>query len=136
MRLNPSGTPGADLAWLPVVERIYRLFVDERVDAASIAHRLNDEGVRTPRGAGWSSTAIVRILQSSAYVALIRFRGALLHANHEPVIDPRCGIASKRSSPNASGRKTGGGLARPEVSAGRARAAALLCVRRWGSFVR
>jgi site-specific DNA recombinase len=87
LRDDGSGKPVSDPAWLPLVERMYHLYVRERLDTASIARCLNAEGIRTPRGARWTRAGVVRILRCSAYVALIRWNGHLLPAAHDPVID-------------------------------------------------
>ena len=54
-----------------------------------IAARLNAEGTPTPRGPGGPGASVLRILQCSAYAALIRWKGRLLPAAHDPVIDRR-----------------------------------------------
>jgi DNA invertase Pin-like site-specific DNA recombinase len=86
-RGDSSGKPVSDPAWLPVVERVYQLYVEERLTRGSIAARLNAEGTRTPRGARWTGASVLRILRCGAYVGRIRWKGRFLPAAHDPVID-------------------------------------------------
>jgi site-specific DNA recombinase len=86
MIYDENGTPSADDRWLPLTERIFEMYVDDRLGTPTIAHVLNDEGLRTPDGAKWSGPKIVRILRSAAYVSIVRYNGTEYPALHDPVI--------------------------------------------------
>ncbi len=50
-----------------LVRRIFRQYLRERIGMAVLAHKLNLEGVPSPRGAQWSGTTIRGILSHPAY---------------------------------------------------------------------
>jgi DNA invertase Pin-like site-specific DNA recombinase len=50
-----------------IVERIFRVFVDEHRSLSAIAKTLNSEGVRFLGGAQWNAATVTRLLRQSAY---------------------------------------------------------------------
>lgn len=54
-----------------VVRRIYALYAVQRIGAAAIARRLNEEGVLTKRGSQWSQNAVRRILHNELYTGKV-----------------------------------------------------------------
>lgn len=95
-----------------VVRRIFEEYVSG-VGVNRIAAGLNEDGIRTRRGAGFSARSILAVLPNRTYLGEICLKGETLATGaHEPIIDPETFAqaerlrAAKRSRPN-------GGRGRP-----------------------
>jgi site-specific DNA recombinase len=53
-----------------------------------IALGLNDDGVRTVKGAEWSQTRVAQVLSNPLYVGKVRHLGDYFDGNHEPIFTP------------------------------------------------
>lgn len=71
----------------PVVEKVFDLFVNERLGAASIRKKLNESGYRTRSGRNWSTKTIRDMLGSYAYIGLVTHYDEIHPGQHEPLID-------------------------------------------------
>lgn len=69
----------------PVVQRIFRRYIETQ-SCQTIAAELNADGVRTRKGTIWNKQQIYRILNNYAYVGLINYKGEIIQASHEPII--------------------------------------------------
>lgn len=54
-----------------VIRRIFRMYIDEGYGASKISSMLNDDGLRTKRGCGWTQNAVCRILTNELYMGKI-----------------------------------------------------------------
>jgi len=54
-----------------VVRRIFDMYLYDRIGCAAIARLLNEEGLKTKRGADWSQVAIGRLLKHEIYIGKI-----------------------------------------------------------------
>ncbi|MHB1315085.1 MAG: recombinase family protein [Christensenellales bacterium] len=54
-----------------VVQRIFVMYAHEGLAPAGIARRLNQEGIKTKRGAAWSQSSIARILENRIYIGYV-----------------------------------------------------------------
>ncbi len=54
-----------------VVRRIFRMYVEDGMGCLAIAKSLNNEGLRTKRGASWSQNAISRIIRNQIYIGKV-----------------------------------------------------------------
>jgi len=87
-----------------VVREIFELNCNQGVGQRSIANRLNQRGVRAPRGRNWSASSIGNILRNRVYIGqtvwnrsrkvgregreeLPRERWIIAEASHEPIVD-------------------------------------------------
>jgi site-specific DNA recombinase len=87
LKFDDDGRPVPDPKHLPVAQRIYEMYVRERLGSTTIARILNAEGAANPRGRKWTPQLINTVLRSSAYAGMVRWNKELLAAAHEPVID-------------------------------------------------
>jgi site-specific DNA recombinase len=71
----------------PLVERVFDMFVNERLGTSAIRNRLNSEGRRTPSGRRWSSKAIGDMLGSYAYIGLVTHYDEIHPGQHLPLIE-------------------------------------------------
>jgi site-specific DNA recombinase len=70
----------------PVVRRIYRLYIKDRLGTIAIAHKLRAEHAPAP-SAGWGHPAVHRVLTNPTYLGRIRWRDQDFASEHEPLID-------------------------------------------------
>lgn len=70
-----------------IVERVFNLYVDERLGAAAIRNWLNEKGHRNRSGRRWSTQAIVDMLGSYAYIGLVTHYDELHPGQHKPIIE-------------------------------------------------
>ena len=70
-----------------VVQSIFAAYVEERLGATAIAHRLNDTGRRSRNGRLWSNQAVLRLLRNPTYVGKIRHDDQVHDGKHEPIVD-------------------------------------------------
>ena len=82
-----DGVPIADMDWLPVAARVYRMYCDDRLGTVKIARTLNNEGTRTPTGSMWTPAAVGTLLKSAAYIGAVRYGGEIIDGAFDPVID-------------------------------------------------
>ncbi len=57
----------------PLVEMIYKMYAEDHVGGATIAHRLNALGSVTPRGNSWTADTIVTLMQNPVYKGFVRW---------------------------------------------------------------
>ena len=71
----------------PVVRRIFRLYVRDRLGTRAIANALNADGHRTKAGNPWSGAAVLTVLRNRVYLGEVYYRG-LWHKGdrHHPSI--------------------------------------------------
>ena len=69
----------------PVVQRIFKRYIEVQ-SCQTIAAELNVDGVRTRKGNIWNKQQIGRILNNYAYVGKINYKGEIIQASHEPII--------------------------------------------------
>lgn len=73
-----------------VVRRIFELYADG-IGMLTIAHRLNGEGVKPPRGRGWAPSGIREMLHRPLY------RGEIVWGKHQKIV--RAGTKALRAKP-------------------------------------
>ena len=56
-----------------IIRRIFDQYVNENVGTQTIANRLNDLGIKSPRGLLWQSDAILTILDNIHYIGKVRW---------------------------------------------------------------
>jgi site-specific DNA recombinase len=71
-----------------VVRYIFRIYVQEGLGIRLIARRLNQEGLRTRRGANWSMVSIRDILRNRAYLGTYARFGVRVPGSHPPLVSP------------------------------------------------
>ena len=76
----------ADEQRAPTVKRIFQLYTNGRLGAASIARRLTTEQAPSPPR-GWQPAVVLLILQNEAYIGRVHWRGETFQGLHEPLID-------------------------------------------------
>jgi DNA invertase Pin-like site-specific DNA recombinase len=91
--INPAtgksmGSPGIepDPENASVVRRMYRMYLDGQ-GLRSITQTLNDEGVPSMKGNGWSTTTVGRLLSKRHYLGEFEFKGEVVKGGWEPIID-------------------------------------------------
>jgi site-specific DNA recombinase len=77
--------PEADEA--AVVRLVFRLYIQDRVGAKTIAHTLNERGHRTTTGGQWSAHQVLRVLANRVYLGELTFRGITATGCHPPIIE-------------------------------------------------
>jgi site-specific DNA recombinase len=81
-----------DDAGAQLVRRIFAIYLgegEERLGLASIAARLNDEGIPTPGGATqWRHPSILAIIRNPIYAGLVRYAGATVNLPELAIITP------------------------------------------------
>jgi site-specific DNA recombinase len=70
----------------PLVQRIFDLYVTDRLGTTAIAKLLRAEGSPAP-AAGWSHPGVHFILTNPTYTGRIRWRDQLFEGTHEPLVD-------------------------------------------------
>ncbi len=70
----------------PVVRRIYKLYVEDRLGTIAIAQQLRSEHAPAP-SAGWGHPAVHRVLTNRTYLGRIRWRDQNFQSTFEPLID-------------------------------------------------
>jgi site-specific DNA recombinase len=70
----------------PTVQRIYRLYVEDRLGTIAIAQQLRAEHAPAP-SAGWGHPAVHRVLTNTTYLGRIRWREQDFQSTFEPLID-------------------------------------------------
>jgi site-specific DNA recombinase len=86
-RLEAGGELVPDPLAAPLVERIFDLYLSERLGTPAIAKQLNESGERTQGGNPWSGGTVATILRNRAYLGMVPWRGELHPGDHEPLID-------------------------------------------------
>jgi site-specific DNA recombinase len=71
-----------------VVRYIFRLYLKDGLGIRRIARRLNEEGLRTRRGALWSMVTVRDLLRNRAYLGTYTRFGVRIPASHPPLISP------------------------------------------------
>ncbi|MQC48330.1 MAG: hypothetical protein DWG77_04450, partial [Chloroflexi bacterium] len=71
----------------PVVQRIFREYVEEGEGLRRIAAGLNRDGIRTKLGGPWAPGSVRTILRNTAYTGLYRRVGVVVPASHPPLVD-------------------------------------------------
>jgi site-specific DNA recombinase len=71
------------------VEIVRRIFSDYLADVGTntIARRLNEDGVRTRRGAMFSARVVIDTLSNPVYIGLVRFKDQQFRGEHDGIID-------------------------------------------------
>lgn len=82
-----DGRLAPDPITAPVVRRIYRLYVQDRLGTIAIAQQLRAEHAPAP-SAGWGHPAVHRVLTNPTYLGRIRWRNQDFASEHEPLIAP------------------------------------------------
>ncbi len=86
----------------PLIRRIFDIYLAKGVGAKEVAKRLNEEGLRTPKGKLWGTKSVLRILRNTIYKGTLSLRFKTKHAQylqekdqqiviedaHEPIISP------------------------------------------------
>jgi DNA invertase Pin-like site-specific DNA recombinase len=70
-----------------VVRRIFQEFVETGVGLARLARRLDEGGIRPPRGKRWGQHTLANILDQPVYMGQVRFKGETFAGNHPPIIE-------------------------------------------------
>ncbi len=81
-----DGQLAPDPITAPVVRRIFRLYVGDRLGTIAIAHQLRAEHAPST-AAGWGHPAVHRVLTNPTYLGRIRWRDQDFQSTHEPLID-------------------------------------------------
>jgi DNA invertase Pin-like site-specific DNA recombinase len=71
-----------------VVRYIFRLYLKDGLGIRRIARRLNEEGLKTRRGALWSMVTVRDLLRNRAYLGTYTRFGVRVPASHPPLISP------------------------------------------------
>lgn len=72
-----------------VVRYIFRLYLKDGLGIRRIARRLNEESIRTRRGALWSMVTVRDLLRNRAYLGTYSRFGVRVPASHPPLISPK-----------------------------------------------
>ena len=72
-RRNPPKKLVVEPTTRPIVERIFRDYVENDTGLSGIAWRLNDEGIPSPRGKRWRPAAVAFILRDAVYTGLFEW---------------------------------------------------------------
>jgi len=78
-----------DPARIAIVQRIFRMYAEERMGAEAIAQVLNAEGHRSKNGVPFARPNVLWILRNPVYVGKVAFRGKVHSGRHETIIDER-----------------------------------------------
>ncbi len=71
-----------------VVRYIFRLYLNEGIGIRLIARRLNEEGLKTRRGANWSMVSIRDILRNRVYLGTYSRFGVRVAGSHPSLVSP------------------------------------------------
>jgi len=85
----------------PLIRRIFEIYLSQGIGAKELAKKLNNEGLRTPRGHRWGTNSVLRTLRNPIYKGTLhiefRTRNAEfladkdqvihLESAHEPLVD-------------------------------------------------
>lgn len=71
-----------------VVRYIFRLYLNEGIGIRLIARRLNQEGLKTRRGANWSMVSIRDILRNRVYLGTYSRFGVRVAGSHPSLVSP------------------------------------------------
>jgi site-specific DNA recombinase len=85
-RRNPEKLVVPDEREAPVVQRIFRLYTEDRLGTTSIARLLTDECASAP-ARGWQPAVVQWLLQNEAYLGRVNWRGQSFPGLHEPLVD-------------------------------------------------
>lgn len=69
-----------------IVETIFHLYVSERKGSSAIARWLNQNGMRTKRGALWRAKTVRIVLTNPAYIGQVPWQGSVYPGKHVPII--------------------------------------------------
>ncbi len=99
-----------DPASAPIVEAIFRRYVEERAGARAIAAWLDGQGQRTRTGGRWGTSGVLAVLRNRAYIGEVSFRGVWRPGGQPPLVertlfDAAAAILDERAS-SASLRRT------------------------------
>lgn len=67
---------------IAVVQRIYRLFVQDKLGETAIARRLNAEGISGPAGAHWQRAMIRNVLRNEKYTGTFVYNRTTIKMTH------------------------------------------------------
>lgn len=70
-----------------LVEKIFRLYVGDRLGSSAIARRLNENGSRTKQGALWRAKTVRIILTNPVYLGEVSWQGTIYPGRHSAIIE-------------------------------------------------
>lgn len=106
-RTAPGGAVEIVEAEAKIIRQIFSLYVDEKLNARAIAHRLNSEGAKGPRGGQWNASTINGSTQrGNGILQTELYAGVKVFNRLEVRKDPRTGKRLSRIRPAADWRRT------------------------------
>jgi site-specific DNA recombinase len=85
-RRNEQKDVVADETRAPIVQRVFQLYVRERLGTVAIARRLAaEQALAPPRG--WQPAVVQWLLTNEAYLGRVHWRGQSYPGLHEPLVD-------------------------------------------------
>jgi DNA invertase Pin-like site-specific DNA recombinase len=102
-----------DDAAAEIVRRIFNEYVTGGAGTSLVAHNLNEDGVRPPRGERWGRTTVRNILRSPAYIGKVTINGEVFDGNHPPIVD--VAMWQRAQTQREARRLTNSHLGRPPI---------------------
>ena len=87
-KIGPDGRLMLNEDEYPAVKHIFQMYTKEKMGMRRIVSKLNQIGVTTRSGRGWSIVTIRDILRNRSYIGTYNRFGIVTPRNHTPIIEP------------------------------------------------